>query len=235
MPISMAPQVMSISTASPILWPSVRCRPRWVAQRPLPSITTATWLGTWSAGICGAAAFEVCCGGRREPAVGVRRQVRKHHGPRRLVGEGRIVVRRRGQLWVAWSCPPASSPWLTSCPNSATRCRRPCDRPGTPVRPAAMFAADVPDATADARPPARWPGCGTTAATPARAPSRRRGARPSGPARPAAASPTRTGGSARTRCRRPRRGTPDADPARRSGRIRSARAPSPAIPMARNR
>ena len=27
-PISMAPQVMSMSTASPILWPSVRCRPR---------------------------------------------------------------------------------------------------------------------------------------------------------------------------------------------------------------
>jgi len=64
MPISMAPQVMSINTASPILWPSVRCRPRWVAHRPLPSMTTATWLGTWSAGICGAAAFEVCWGGR---------------------------------------------------------------------------------------------------------------------------------------------------------------------------
>ncbi len=70
MPISMAPQVMSMSTASPILWPSVRPSPRWVAQRPLPSITTATWLGTWPAGICGAAAFEVCCGGRDEPAVG---------------------------------------------------------------------------------------------------------------------------------------------------------------------
>jgi hypothetical protein len=27
-------------------------------------MTTATWLGTWSAGILGAAAFEVCCGGR---------------------------------------------------------------------------------------------------------------------------------------------------------------------------
>ncbi len=60
----MAPQVTSISTASPILWPSVRSRPRWVAHRPLPSITTATWLGTWSAGIRGAAAMLVCCGGR---------------------------------------------------------------------------------------------------------------------------------------------------------------------------
>jgi hypothetical protein len=64
MPNSMAPQVTSISTASPILWPSVRCSPRWVAQRPLPSMTIATWLGTWSAGICGATALDVCCGGR---------------------------------------------------------------------------------------------------------------------------------------------------------------------------
>ena len=70
MPISMAPQVTSISTASPILWPSVRSSPRWVAQRPLPSITIATWLGTWSAGIRGALAFEVCCGGRRGPPPG---------------------------------------------------------------------------------------------------------------------------------------------------------------------
>ncbi len=64
MPSSMAPHVMSIRTASPILWPSVRPSPRWVAHRPLPSITTATWLGTWSAGICGATAFDGCCGGR---------------------------------------------------------------------------------------------------------------------------------------------------------------------------
>ena len=71
MPISMAPQVMSMSTASPILWPSVRCRPRCVAHRPLPSITTAMWLGSWSAGIRGATALEVCCGGRRRTAVGV--------------------------------------------------------------------------------------------------------------------------------------------------------------------
>ena len=57
-------------------------------------------------------------------------------------------------------------------------------------------------------------------------PSRRRAAPPSGPAHPAAVSPTPTAGSARTRCRPRRRGTPGADPARRSGRIRSARAPS---------
>ena len=38
--------------------------------------------------------------GAGEPAIGMRWQGRKHHGPRRLVGKGRIVVRRRGQLWV---------------------------------------------------------------------------------------------------------------------------------------
>ena len=38
--------------------------PRWVAHRPLPSITTATWLGTWPAGISGADSLDVCCGGR---------------------------------------------------------------------------------------------------------------------------------------------------------------------------
>ena len=70
-PISMAPQVTSMRTASPILWPSVRGRPRCLAQRPLPSITTATWLGSWSAGIRGATALEVCCGGRRGPPPGV--------------------------------------------------------------------------------------------------------------------------------------------------------------------
>jgi hypothetical protein len=36
-----------------------------------------------------------------EPAVGTRWQIRKHHRPRRLIGESRIVVRRRGQLWVS--------------------------------------------------------------------------------------------------------------------------------------
>ena len=70
MPISMAPQVMSMSTASPILCPSVRLSPRWVAQRPLPSMTTATCLGIWSAGIAGGTALEVCCGGRRGPPPG---------------------------------------------------------------------------------------------------------------------------------------------------------------------
>ena len=33
---------IEITTASPALWPSVRFSPRWVAQRPLPSITMAT-------------------------------------------------------------------------------------------------------------------------------------------------------------------------------------------------
>ena len=70
MPSSIAPQVISIRTASPILWPSVRLRPRWVAHRPLPSMTTATCLGIWSAGIAGGTALEGCCGGRRGPPPG---------------------------------------------------------------------------------------------------------------------------------------------------------------------
>jgi hypothetical protein len=70
MPISMAPQVMSMRTASPILWPSVRLNPRWVAHRPLPSMTTATCLGIWSAGMAGGTALDGCWGGRRGPPSG---------------------------------------------------------------------------------------------------------------------------------------------------------------------
>ncbi|SIN32603.1 Uncharacterised protein [Mycobacteroides abscessus subsp. abscessus] len=62
MPISMAPQTMSIMVASPILWPSVRGSPRARAQRPLPSITTATWRGISSLGIAGGTAPDGCFG-----------------------------------------------------------------------------------------------------------------------------------------------------------------------------
>ena len=44
-------------------WPSIRGRPRALAQRPLPSITSATWLGTSSRGIAGGRAPEGCGGG----------------------------------------------------------------------------------------------------------------------------------------------------------------------------
>ena len=47
-PISMAPSITSNSDASPRAWPSVRGRLRAFAQRPLPSITIATWAGSRS-------------------------------------------------------------------------------------------------------------------------------------------------------------------------------------------
>ena len=42
---SSAPSTTSNSASSPAAWPSVRFRPRRCAQRPLPSITIATWPG----------------------------------------------------------------------------------------------------------------------------------------------------------------------------------------------
>src|SRR5688572_27965304 len=45
MPSSRAPSTASKSASSPASWPWVRLRPRWRAQRPFPSITTATWRG----------------------------------------------------------------------------------------------------------------------------------------------------------------------------------------------
>src|SRR5690606_27907684 len=44
-PASSAPQIVSTRASSLAAWPSVRGRPRRFAQRPLPSITTATWVG----------------------------------------------------------------------------------------------------------------------------------------------------------------------------------------------
>ncbi len=45
MPSSRAPSMHSNSASSPRRCPSVRLRPRSVAQRPLPSMTTARWRG----------------------------------------------------------------------------------------------------------------------------------------------------------------------------------------------
>src|SRR5437763_1533108 len=45
MPSSRAPSTASNRASSPASWPCVRFRPRWRAQRPLPSMTTATWRG----------------------------------------------------------------------------------------------------------------------------------------------------------------------------------------------
>ena len=117
------PQVMSMRTASPILWPSVRLRPRWVAHRPLPSMTTATCLGSWSAGIAGGDALEGAA------AVGADRRRRQAATPGRppagwTCREDRVVVRRRGQLRELLPCvcahphrnwPPRSIAMGTSC------------------------------------------------------------------------------------------------------------------------
>src|SRR5438093_13492994 len=45
MPSSRAPSTASNSASSPASWPWVRFSPRRRAQRPLPSMTTATWRG----------------------------------------------------------------------------------------------------------------------------------------------------------------------------------------------
>src|SRR3954465_1270091 len=60
MPSSMAPSTQSNSEDSPASWPAVRGRPRDLAQRPLPSMTIATWPGTLSAGISGGRAPDGC-------------------------------------------------------------------------------------------------------------------------------------------------------------------------------
>src|SRR4051812_35435283 len=45
-PSSRPPSTVSKRASSPAAWPSVRFRPRCCAQRPLPSMTMATWRGT---------------------------------------------------------------------------------------------------------------------------------------------------------------------------------------------
>ena len=65
MPSSMAPSMVSNSECSPCSCPLVRDRPRSLAQRPLPSITMATCLGSASRGMSGGVAPEMCgVGGR---------------------------------------------------------------------------------------------------------------------------------------------------------------------------
>ena len=238
MPISMAPQVMSMSTASPILCPSVRPRPRWVAHRPLPSITTATWLGTWSAGICGAAALEVCCGGRENLPLVRGGSSREHDGPGRLVREGRIVVRRRGQLRVACVFPvrfDCHAPYPAR-PAAASCVRRPCDRPGRPRSTSGNVRScrSRCHCRCAATSPLAWLRCDDGDASRVlpvavvqrdhqiqHALRRRR--------------PTRTAGSARTRCRPRRRGTPGAGPGAAQRAHSVSAGAQPAIPIARSR
>src|SRR5450631_2872467 len=62
-PISMAPATTSSNEASPASWPLVRGRPRAFAQRPLPSMTIATWSGTRCEGRTGGRAPDGCGNG----------------------------------------------------------------------------------------------------------------------------------------------------------------------------
>src|SRR4051812_37224895 len=116
MPISIAPSITSNSETSPILCPSVRGRPRALAQRPLPSMTIATWRGMRSRGraggrapdACGAGGFTRREGSRRDMASRVLRvawssgvgDVRRLCGsvPRRgpLLGRGGLAGRAPG-------------------------------------------------------------------------------------------------------------------------------------------
>ena len=60
MPSSMAPSTVSKSEYSPCSCPLVRGRPRSLAQRPLPSITIATCLGSAARGSAGGRAPDGC-------------------------------------------------------------------------------------------------------------------------------------------------------------------------------
>lgn len=62
-PASIAPCSTSSTRSAPILCPSVRGNPRSLAQRPFPSMTIATWLGTSSPGSLGARAPDGCGSG----------------------------------------------------------------------------------------------------------------------------------------------------------------------------
>src|SRR5919107_5072842 len=59
-PISMAPSTTSNRLCSPCSWPAVRGSPRWLAHRPLPSMTIATCRGTSARGTAGGRAPEGC-------------------------------------------------------------------------------------------------------------------------------------------------------------------------------
>ena len=82
----MAPATTSSRAASPASWPLVRGRPRWLAQRPLPSMTIATWLGTRARGqVRGQGAARV----RERPRVGDRSCLGLH-------------PQLRGRRWSRW-------------------------------------------------------------------------------------------------------------------------------------
>src|SRR3990172_5262852 len=49
MPSSCAARTTARTDSMPARWPSMRSRPRCFAQRPLPSMMTATWRGMGSA------------------------------------------------------------------------------------------------------------------------------------------------------------------------------------------
>src|SRR5216684_6416634 len=46
MPLAPHAAISSRTISTPLRWPATRGRPRCLAQRPLPSIMTATWRGT---------------------------------------------------------------------------------------------------------------------------------------------------------------------------------------------
>ena len=89
--MSMQPRATSISDASPIRCPSIRGSPRAFAQRPLPSITSATWFGTSSRGMAGGRAPLGCGGGGwgTGPAYGG-----AHHRPDPRVAVSPVLARR---------------------------------------------------------------------------------------------------------------------------------------------
>src|SRR6266849_4162315 len=46
MPLAPQAEINSRTISTPLRWPAIRGKPRCLAQRPLPSIMTATWRGT---------------------------------------------------------------------------------------------------------------------------------------------------------------------------------------------
>src|SRR5690242_14708240 len=92
MPSSIAPMITSKSECSPRLWPSVLGRPRSLAQRPLPSMTRATWRGkSWGAMAGGRAPPAWGSGGRTGPLT---------MAPRRVSGMLNVLQRADRMLQV---------------------------------------------------------------------------------------------------------------------------------------
>src|SRR5215472_17266784 len=92
MPSSIAPMITSKSECSPRLWPSVLGRPRSLAQRPLPSMTKATWRGRSSGAMAGGRAPPAWgSGGRTGPLT---------MAPRRVSGMFNVLKRADRMLQV---------------------------------------------------------------------------------------------------------------------------------------